>query len=521
MHGGFRVSASIAGRIASRQRRIQERLDRDNYPDDLSRPMMRGTNLHYDLAERSIGTACGGIGLMHQLVQRLELAKEIDQRLSLFKVHLPYHESDHVLNLIYNALCGGRCLEDLELRRQDEAYLNSLGADRIPDPTTAGDFCRRFGPRHIESLHEAFDAVRQKVWAWQPPEFFKEAYLDVDGVLIPTTGECKEGTDFAYNGQCSYHPSAVTLRNTGEVLRVANRPGNRPSHEGAAVRLDESIALCRAAGFRRIHLFGDTDFSQTKHLDRWHEQDVLFTFGLKVNVHRFVDADDLPKSAWKRLIRPPRYVRKGAPRRRPERVKQKVVEERQFKDIRLKEEWVAELKYQPVACRRAYRLIILRKNLRVSEPKQGRLFDDYRYFIYITNDWESTPAEIVYRANDRCNQENVWAQLKEARAFHAPLNTLLSNWAYMLIAAQAWNLKAWLALSMPLPKGRKREKQKQEQERTGLLRMEFRTFVNAFVRIPCQVVRTGRKIVHRLLAWNRWQSVFFRLSGQCARPLRC
>jgi hypothetical protein len=103
-----------------------------------------------------------------------------------------------VCSLIYNVLCGGRCLEDLELRRQDEAYLNSLGADRIPDPTTAGDFCRRFHARDIESLHEAFDAVRRKVWALQPPEFFEEACLDVDGVLVPTTGECKEGMNLSY-----------------------------------------------------------------------------------------------------------------------------------------------------------------------------------------------------------------------------------------------------------------------------------------------------------------------------------
>ena len=513
------MSASIAEQIASRQRRIEKRLDRFNYPDDMSRPMFRGTNLHYELADRDVGTACGGIGLIHQLVQRLELAKEIDQRLSVFKIHLPYHESDHVLNLIYNALCGGRCLEDLELRRQDEAYLNSLGADRIPDPTTAGDFCRRFGPSDIESLHEAFDVVRRKVWVLQPPEFFEEACLDVDGVLVPTTGECKEGMDMAYNGVWGYHPLGVTLRNTGEVLRVVNRPGNRPSHEGAAMRLDESIALCRAAGFRHIRLFGDTDFSQTKYLDGWHEQGVLFTFGLDVSVNRFIRADDLPKSAWKRLIRPPRSAPKGAPRGRRKRVKQKIVEARRFKDIRLNEEWVAEMKYQPVACCRGYRLIIVRKNLTVSEPKQGRLFDDYRYLFYITNDWQSTPDEIVFGANDRCNQENVWAQLKEARAFHAPLNTLLSNWAYMLIAAQAWNLKAWLALSLPAPQGPQCEQR--EQERTGLLRMEFRTFVNAFVRIPCQVVRTGRKIVHRLLAWNRWQSVFFLVVAQFVRRLRC
>lgn len=505
--------------MRSRQQRIERRLDRDNYPEDLSRPMMRGAKPHYELAGRATGTAYGGIGLVHQLVQRLELAREIDSRVSLFKIHLPYFESDHVLSLIYNALCDGRCLEDLEARRQDEGYLNVLGADRIPDPTTAGDFCRRFGRSEIESLQRAFDAARLKVWAEQPSEFFEEARLDVDGILVPTGGECKEGIEYAYNGVWGYHALAVTLRNTKEVLRLVNRPGNRPSHEGAAGQLDQAMAVCRAAGFRRIRMCGDTDFSQTQHLDRWHEQGVVFTFGLDVCPDRFIDADDLPKSAWDPLIRPPRYTANGKLRGKRERVKQRIVEEREFKDIRQVDEWAATMNYRPAACRRAYRLIIVRKNLLVSEPKQGRLFPDYRYFIYITNDWESTPAQIVYEANDRCNQENIWAQLNAAKALHAPLNTLLSNWAYMLIIAQAWNLKAWLALSLSSSPGRWQEKHSQEKD--SLLRMEFRTFVNAFLRIPCQVINTGRKIVQRLLAWNRWQRVFFRLAAQLTRPLRC
>lgn len=505
--------------MRSRQRRIERRLDRFNFPDDMSRPMMRGASPHYELADRATGTAYGGMGLVHQLVRQLDLPGEINRRLSLFKIHLPYFESDHVLNLAYNALCDGHCLEDLELRREDEAYLDSLGADRIPDPTTAGDFCRRFGAADIESLHDAFDAGRRKVWASQPKEFFEEACLDADGIIVPTHGECKEGMDLSYKGIWGYHPLVVTLRNTGEVMRLANRPGNRPSHEGAATQLDKAKVVCRAAGFLRIRMCGDTDFSQTEHLDRWHDDDVLFTFGLDVCPSRFVDADDLPKSAWKELVRPPRYVAKGAPRKRPERVKQKVVEERGFKDIRQVDEWVAEMNYQPVACRREYRLILVRKNQMVSEPKQGRLFADYRYFIYITNDWESTPAEIVFFANDRCNQENVLAQLRAMRSLRAPLNTLLSNWAYMLITAQAWNLKAWMALSLPQPQGRWREKQTLEKER--LLRMEFRTFVNGFLRIPCQIVKTGRKIVHRLLAWNKWQRVFFRLAAHLGRRLRC
>jgi len=158
--------------------------------------MLRAGNIRYELAGRAVGTPYGGIALVHRLGKQLGLAKEIDRRLKPFKVHLPYHESDHVLNLAYSALCDGTCLEDLELRRQDEAYLDALGARRIPDPTTAGDFCRRFGEEHLEALHGAFDAARQKVWARQPAEFFAEARLDVDGTLVGTTGECKRGPPF-------------------------------------------------------------------------------------------------------------------------------------------------------------------------------------------------------------------------------------------------------------------------------------------------------------------------------------
>jgi len=142
---------------AADKQRVTDRLDKFNFPDDLSRPMLRAGNLHYELAGRSVGTAYGGIGLIHQLVQASGLARAIDRRLHLFKLHLPYHESDHVLNLAYNALCGGTCLDDLELRRQDEGYLNALGALRIPDPTTAGDFCRRFRRSDLEDLQAAID----------------------------------------------------------------------------------------------------------------------------------------------------------------------------------------------------------------------------------------------------------------------------------------------------------------------------------------------------------------------------
>lgn len=514
------MNGIMTERSRERQQRIADRLDKFSFPDDLERPMFRAANIHYEVAQRAVGTPYGGIGLIHQLAKTLGLPEAIDRHLHLFKIHLPYHESDHVLNLAYNALCDARCLQDLELRRQDEAYLNALGALRIPDPTTAGDFCRRFQPHHLEALQTAIDVARLRAWSGQPAQFFERAILDADGTMVETDGECKQGMDISYKGQWGYHPLVVTLANTGEALRLVNRSGNRPSHEGAAEQLDQSLALCRSAGFRRFLLRGDTDFSQTRHLDRWHEQgNVTFCFGLDVTPPRQVLADDLPDTAWKPLKRPKKYEVKTKPRRRPERVKQLVIEERGFKDIQLVDEWVAETSYRPSACRHAYRLVILRKNLQVVEPRQQRLFDDYRYLLYLTNDWESTPAEIVFTANDRCQQENILAQLNAVRALHAPLDNLVSNNAYMLMTSLAWNLKAWLALALPEPRGF--GKQKQAETKRKLLAMEFRTFINSLMRVPAQVARTGRKLVLRLLAWNEWQPTFLRLATQLCRPLRC
>jgi hypothetical protein len=520
------VKRIIDERLADRKRRVERRLDKNRYPADRSQPVLRSPGVQFELAGRGVGTSYGGLALVQQLVRRLALAQAIDERLRLFKVHLPYHESDHVLNLAYNALCAGRALEDLELRRQDEAYLDLLGAQRIPDPTTAGDFCRRFARADLQALHEAYDVARRQVWSEQPPEFFAEARIEADGTLVETAAECKQGVDLNYQGRWGYHPLVLTLANTGEVLRLVNRSGNRPSHECAAEQFDQCLALCRAAGFQRILLRGDTDFSQTAHLDRWHAQgDVRFVFGLDVTAGQHVEADDLPDTAWKPLKRPAKTPASGPPRARPARVKQQLVEQRGFKDLRLVDEEVAERPYRPTACRTTYRLVIVRKNLQVSEPRQGWLFEDYRYFLYLTNDWESAAEQIVFSANQRCQQENVLAQLKEVRALHAPVDNLLSNEAYMVMTSLAWNLKAWLALSLPeppQPAQRKRSAQGQAPPaaKQRLLGLEFRSFVNSWMRLPALVVKTGRRIVVRLLAWNAWLPEFFRLTERLRRPAR-
>ena len=340
----------------------------------------------------------------------MRLDRELEG-LHLLKRHLPYFESDHVLNIAYNLLAGGSRLEHIEVRRNDEVYLDALGARRIPDPTTAGDFCRRFTEGDVERLMDIFNETRLRAWKQQPDAFFDEAFLDADGTIAPTDGRCKQGVDISYKGEWGYHPLVVSLANTSEPLFLVNRSGNRPSHEHADVYFDKAAALCRRAGFRKITFRGDTDFTQTRRLDRWDQDGVRFLFGIAAMANLKGLAERLPDLKYSQLERPPRYTIKTAPRQARERHKERIVAEREFDTLKLIGEEVAEFEYRPVACEKAYRVVVLRKKL-IVEKGQLWLFEPDRYFFYITNDRTSSASEIVFLANDRCDQENLIAQLK-------------------------------------------------------------------------------------------------------------
>lgn len=506
------MNAKIRNRLRNVKRRIEQRLEGSR--EDRGRPMFTSEGIRVELADKMRAIGTGGIGVVHQLARQVGLVDAIDRHVHVLKMHRPYHESDHVLNLAYNALCGGVRLEDIELRRNDEVFLDALGTERIPDPTTAGDFCRRFDQTDIRILTKAIDEARLNVWARQPKDFFDRATIDLDGTLVMTTGECKQGMDISYKGTWGYHPLIVSLAETGEVLRLVNRSGNRPSHEGADLEANAAIALCRGAGFQQIVLRGDTAFSQSTKLDAWNQDDVTFYFGYKSLPNLNAIADQLPKTAWQKVLRPPRYEVKTEPRQRPTNIKRRIIRRREFKVLRLQNEHYAEFDYQPVQCERAYRMVVLRKKIS-HEKGQSRLFDEIRYFFYITNDWEKDAEEVIFEANTRCNQENLLAQLSGGvRALSAPVDNLLSNWAYMVMTALAWDLKAWWALCLP---EHPRWRQKHRAQKQRIVGMEFRTFLNAFINIPCQIVRTGRKLVYRVLHYNPNLPVFFRL----CTALRC
>jgi hypothetical protein len=501
------VKTSVRRQLASRKRRILRRIK--NQPGvERHQPVMTASNIHCEIAEKVRAIAPGGIGAMHLLARKLGLIDGIDRGLHLLKRHLPYFESDHVLNIAYNLLAGGTRLEHLEVRRNDEVYLDALGAQRIPDPTTAGDFCRRFTEGDVEQLMAIFNEARLRAWGEQPDAFFDEAFLDADGALAPSDAWCKQGVDIAHDGTWGYHPLVVSLANTSEPLYLVNRSGNRPSHEHADVYLDKAAALCRRAGFRKITYRGDTKFTQAKHLDRWDADSIRFIFGMDARANLKGLAERLDDLQYSELERSPRYTIKTAPRQARERHKERIVAERQFDTWKLVGEEVAEFPYKPVACEKTYRVVVLRKKL-VVEKGQRWLFEPDRYFFYITNDLTAPASEIVFLANDRCDQENLIAQLKGGvKALAMPVNDLVSNGAYMVMASLAWSLKAWSALVLP-ETGRWAEKYRAEKR--SLLRMEFGTFCVAMIQVPCQIVRTAGRTIYRLLSWNPWQGVFLRL----------
>jgi hypothetical protein len=286
------------------------------------------------------------------------------------------------------------------------------------------------------------------------------------------------------------------LANTQEPLFVLNRPASRPSHEGAARYLDQAAELCQRAGFLKISLRGDTDFSQTEYLDGWDGKGFRFVFGIDAMPNLVALAQSLAETDWQRLNRPAKYEVKTQQRTRPFDFKEEVVRRKGYKNIRLISEDVAAFSYRPGACAKDYRVVVLRKNL-VIEKKGEKVEDEVRYYFYITNEQTWSLPEIVYFANDRCNQENLIEQLKNGvRAMRLPVNTLESNWAYMVIGALAWNIKAWLALLQP-----------KATHRQALLTMEFKQFLQVWLTLPCQILDRGRQFVFRLMSYNIWVPV--------------
>lgn len=463
------------------------------------------------MSKRVEATSYGGIPLILRMAERSGLKRAINEGVEVLKQHQPYSEADHILNVALNALCGGTSLQDIEHRRNDAAFLEMLGTLAIPDPTTAGDFCRRFKAENVEALQDAINEARLNVWRTQGPSFTKKpAILDIDSSIVGTTGACKEGMDLTYKGIWGYHPLLVSYANTNEPLFIVNRSGSRHSAEGAPALLDKAIALCRRAGHESILMRGDTAFAMTRYIDKWHDEGVNFVFGIMANRSTIKRADSIEQAQYAEFVRNAdnAFAQKKARKKQPQ-VKQRIVEERGYKDWKLVREDIAEFINKPSLAKHTYRVVVLRKTI-TEHRGQLCLGNADRYFFYITNDFNSSAKEIVQHSNQRCAQEDLIGELKHGvNALRAPLNTLLSNNVYMVATSLAWSLKTWLALSTPVAP---RSRTSHTADRRRLLRMSFRTFVHELMLIPLQVVRTGRQLLLRVLTWRPSFYVFFRFA---------
>jgi len=491
------VNKRMQETIRKRKNKISKRLK--NIHEETNSPMMNTGMSSFDISEKISAIHCGGIGLVNELVNALKLPQRINSQLQLLQRRKPYYESDHVLNIAYNIICGGKNLEDIELLRNNEPYLNALGATRIPDPTTAGDFLRRFQEKDVHSLMDIINDTNVIVWKKALKKKNRDyAILDIDGKIQETTGECKEKMDIAYTGVWGFSTLVMTEATTGAHLFVVNRPGNALSQEGAAEWMDKGIDVALKS-FNRVCLRGDSAFSLTKKFDEWDDRGAHFIFGYDAVQNLVKIADNLRKNEWVRVEKPC-VERKGKPRKKKPRVKKAAVVRREYRSLTKKEEYCAEFSYSPTKCKKEYRVIVLKQISAVSEG-QTRLFDEYRYFFYITNIKDVSPVDLLKLIRGRCNHENKIEQLDNGvHALKMPAAEFMANWAYMTICMLAWNLKSWIALLL-----------NDKKKSSKLIACEFKRFQNTIINIPSQILCTGRRIVYRFLNYNSWIFAIFDL----------
>ena len=447
--------------------------------------------------ESSDATAVGGLSIAARLLATLKAPQKIDAALSLLKVHRPFFESDHVLTHVYNLFTGGTCIEDIADLQHSEAARRMLGAARIPDPTTAGDFLRRFKRDDINSLDQACDDLHRAAWAKRYKKRKQDRVLvDIDSHVHHVYGNQKEGTDFTYKGGFGYHPLVVSVAGTQECLRIVNRPGNLTSADGADAAIESVVPLLKER-FKQIIVRGDSAFAQQAIYDVCEKHEMHFAMVSPSHPNLEGLADSIPEQAWKpfRARQASSSPSEARRRKRRKNVRRKKVKQRGKRDLQLKNQWVAEMDYKPARSRKSFRLIVRRQ--RIQESGQGQLFELWRYRYVITNLPTSVDAvEAVRMTYQRCDQENVIEQLQNGiAAMRMPTGGFLANWAFLVCSRIAHNLKAWLAM-LALP--------------DEVMRWEWKRFRKSFVFVAARIVKKGRQILIKFADSHRFAKALAR-----------
>jgi len=472
------------------------RSERDDWSD--RGPRLRVPKLHTETDDRIPATVHGGISLCLALWRKLGISQMIDQHVHVLQRHKPYHESDHVLAHVVNLFVGGSCIEDQSSLQVDGAVLRLLGTNRFPDPTTSGDFLRRFddtvNPGALDALRSVVDSVQDAVWAEfgrrcrrRLRELGSWGRVDLDSHIIPLCGSQREGAGFSYTKKWSYQPLLVTLANTGDILAVRNRPGNSPSAAGAEDLLRAHLPRVKQL-FAKVVVRGDSAFDQMTIREACVECGAHFAHSARRYRDRIAVAEAIAEEGWTEWKPQKERRAEKRARRRDFRARQKGTNqrrqqalERNYRTISKERHWIAEVQRRPTPQEPPCRMIIVRERLNETwSTYQTSYYDFYVYRIVFTNLPESfTASDVVDEVYDRCDQEKVIEQLKnEIPMWRMPVREAAGNAAWAELARIAWSMSKWLGL-LVLP--------------LETLRWEYKRFRRAFVQVAAEVVLRSRQ----------------------------
>ena len=479
---------------------------------EVSGRVMRLPRLHAEVDDRSEVTPYGGLLLFNDLVRRFGIAKVLDEHIHVFKIYAPYLESDHVLAQAMNLFVGGTCLEDMAQLQHSEAARRIVGACRLPDPTTAGDFLRRFcGGTALSGLRRANAEIQDRVWRTLAKKVGRRkrkrdlAIVDLDGHVKPLYGVKKEGADFYKHTWC-YQPLVATLAGSGECVGIRNQPGAVRASDGAPGILEEVLPRANEH-FRTMLVRADSDFDRKDVREVCERHGAYFAFVGREFADRPGIAAGVPETKWK-PFRTRAYRQKQLAAKRPgfrkrskkRNLRKKRARERNFKEKRLVKQWVAEVPWTPPRSDNTYRLVI-RRQLIENHEGQRHLFDEYRYRYIVTNLPSSiSTAEVVDHTYERCDQENLIEQLGSGiAAWRMPVAEFDGNSAWLEIARLAWNIGKWIA-QLALP--------------AEVVRWEWKRFRHAWVYLAAHVTRCSRQVQIRLSGSHRFAADLIRAHQQ-------
>jgi Transposase DDE domain. len=394
-----------------------------------------------------------GLSLFYAMAETLKIPKILDSHVRVKQRDSGYPESEHILALAANAFVGGDFLDDLEALREDDAIKMAIGRKEIPDPTTAGDFCRRFKLGHILQINKAFAEIEHEVYKQRKE--VSHLTVDVDAKVHEVYGKKKQGAAKAYNGVYSLQPMYAFADETDELLHVEVRSGN--THPGAkAVSYLRRLAKKISSSVEKMYFRSDSAFYNREVVEFCEEKGWEFSITADQTAALLRAINALAPDAWRQ-------------------------------DTEDAERAYGEFTYNPVKWKKAYRYLVRREREKEKHGQKG-LFEKYSYYVVVTNkEGEVKPLMKAHASRGRC--EKRIGQFTNEFLSHLPLGEFMANWVYLLCAQLAYNLSLWIR-DLVLPKSYRKKHIKRIRRTIGL--------------IASKVVSGGRQISLRISLLHHW-----------------